>query len=236
MKDRVARLFVLFMAVALISLACGLPDLGITELISSKVGPQESAKSDLLGDEYQSLEGGFAFRIIPQTSVEEFFGLVTMLYPEADPETGPAITFIGGINEDGKRLEELVDDFKAGLDPQIEIRDQRKVKIGDVNGILFDVEGINNGKEVAGQVIVAAVNDQQMFSMLALFPPDEWNKDQERLVDAVMQSVRFFEPIAGSTDQQALEPSDAWLSQERGIAEVSKSKALSICAENHLRP
>ena len=28
----------------------------------------------------------------------------------------------------------------------------------------------------------------------------------------------------------------AWLSQERGIEEVSKSKALSIFAENHLRP
>jgi len=208
MKNRVAHLFVLFMAVALISLACGLPDLGITELISSKVGSQESAKSDLLGDEYQSLEGGFAFRIIPQTSVEEFYGLVTMLYPEAEPETGPGITFVGGINEGGKRLEELVDDFKAALDPQIEIRNQRKVKIGGVNGILFDVEGINQGKEVAGQVIVAAVNDQQMFSLLALFPPDKWDKEQKRLVEAIIQSVRFFEPVAGNIDQESLDPSD----------------------------
>ena len=44
--------------------------------------PQESFLD--LVDEYRSEEGGYAFKPIPDYELEEFFGLATMIAPDAD--------------------------------------------------------------------------------------------------------------------------------------------------------
>ncbi|MCJ7622153.1 MAG: hypothetical protein MUO76_01525, partial [Anaerolineaceae bacterium] len=211
MKRRVSKIWIIVMVFAAVNLACGLPKFGSDEEGSL---PEESGIQ--LGEEYRSEEGGFSFKVIPGYKVEEFFGLVSMEAPGADPDTGPSLLLIGGTNEESKTLDQLVDDFKAGLEPGDEIIDQRDISIDGNSGVALDLKGTANEKELAGRIIIMALTPTRVFNMMAVAPPDRWEDEIESFLEAVVATIRFFEPVV--SDETG--PSAEILPEESAPAEA----------------
>ncbi len=87
-----------------------------------------------LGDEYRSEVGGYAFQPIPDYTVEEFYGMAFMEAPESDPDLGPFIMLVGGINEEEEMsTEQIFEEFNADMDTGSEILDQREITVGGVS-------------------------------------------------------------------------------------------------------
>lgn len=147
-----------------------------------------------LGDEYRSKEGGYSFKIVPDYLLEEFSGVVSMDAPDADPVTGPSLLLIGGINDDEKSLEQLMEDFVSGLEEGVEVSNRRDVMVDNIPGIMVDFEAVMDGKESLGRVVLVAVTPYQMFSMIGAAPPERMDGELDVIFESILASVSFFEP------------------------------------------
>jgi DNA-binding beta-propeller fold protein YncE len=217
MKTKLSYVIVAIMVLTLASLACkavtGIFDdepqseeviAPQEESESQPAGePQGAAEDSSLGELYRSEEGGFSFEVIPDYVVEEFFGLVTMEAPNADPDFGPLILLMGGINDEDKTLDQVYDEFSEDVatdeDAQVEISNKRDVKIGGVDGYQADLEGIIEGQNVAGRVAFAMPSATQQFTMSGFAPEDQW-ESLSPLFDTVLATVQFFEPTEVEID------------------------------------
>jgi peptidoglycan hydrolase-like protein with peptidoglycan-binding domain len=204
------RIFSIFLVLVLSTLACGLFSGGDSSPIEIPAEPlPESSEPDqpaippetqesLLGEEYTSLEGGFSFLQVPGYTVEDFFGFVKMSAPGADPDLGPSILLIGGLNEEQQTLAEFYDNIKQDIEEdegnQLEFSHEREITIGGVPGKSVDLSGVVNGQEVEGRVVVAMVNPLHQFSMYAAAPKDRWD-ELSPLFEAVLGTLSFFEPV-----------------------------------------
>jgi hypothetical protein len=147
-----------------------------------------------LGDEYRSEEGGYAFQPIPGYELEEFFGLASMAAPDADPDLGPVVLLIGGINEEKATTDDIFDEFLQDVeDEEIEILDRKEIIVDGQSGILAEVGGMVDEQEVIGRIVVVAVTPTQQFTLFASAPKGRWG-EIEPLFDAVLASIYFFEP------------------------------------------
>jgi hypothetical protein len=196
----------LILLISLLAISCALPSVcGIGEQITEQL-PASPPKVEL-GEEYMSEAGGYAFKTIPGYQVEEFYGLVTMLAPDADPEIGPGITMLGGTNDEAKTADQLLQDFQGGLEAGSSITHQREVTVGGIKGIMVDVETSRNNKEAFGRIVIVAVTPNQMFSLLGVYPDKNWEGEHGDNFDAVLTSVRFFEPV--ESDIEAMPEEEA---------------------------
>jgi len=214
MRTKLSHIVVAIIALALASLACQTILGGSSDESSSEVelapeqaepsgeevpekGPEAGALDVSLGEEYRSEEGGYSFSTIPGYSVEEFFGLVSMEAPDADPDYGPAILLIGGLNEEEKTLDQLFDEFSqetaADENAQLQYTNKRTITIGGVDGFISNLEGTVDGQPVSGRIAVALPSPTQQFTMFGYTPGDQW-EDFSPYFDAVLHSVIFFEP------------------------------------------
>ncbi|MEA3438943.1 MAG: hypothetical protein U9R58_01540, partial [Chloroflexota bacterium] len=109
-------------------------------------------------------------------------------------DVGPSMILIGGINDDDKSLEQLLEDFISGLEEGVEVSNQRDVMVDNLPGIMVDIEAIIEGKESLGRVVMVAVTPNQMFSMIGAAPPERMSGELEDIFNAVLASVSFFEP------------------------------------------
>lgn len=197
MRSYKARLFSIVVIWVFVTMACGLPEInlpgfGKDDPPAADVRPENVSNDDRLGDLYISREGGYSFQPVADYALEEFYGLVTMTAPNADLVVGPIITLIGGINEEEKTSEQLLDDFVEGMPEGIKVSKARKIKVGGRSGLTVSFEGVNEGAEIAGEAFVVAVTPTQMFSMVGFFPANEFGRKQESLLQAVLDTVEFF--------------------------------------------
>lgn len=204
MKKSTVSFIAVVLIFILVSLSCNLP-------ISNKDKAEESVVSlekvnKNLGDVYQSMEGGYAFQVIPDFELEETWG-ISYMYPEdADPDAGPMFILIGGVNDVEKTVDDLKEDFLLGFEGTIEISKGKKVKIGGKEGLKVEYEAENNGKKVAGQAIFVAVSPTQVFSLIDLYPPDQYKAKQKKLFDEVSETISFFTPSVAAASGQSGEP------------------------------
>jgi hypothetical protein len=161
--------------------------------------PPAALEGDL-GEEYRSEEGGFAFQAIPDYTVDEFFGMVSMVAPNANPELGPAIMMMGGVDEGAITAEEMHGDFVADIEAGMEVSEPREVTVDGVAGLMIDVSGPVEGEDLSGRVVFVAVSSTQTFSMIGAAPSDRWEGELEPLFDTVLATVTFFEPGAGAEE------------------------------------
>ncbi|MBL7163191.1 MAG: hypothetical protein ISS57_11340 [Anaerolineales bacterium] len=203
MKTKLSNIIIAIIVLALASLACqtilgGISDESSPE-VDAEAAPEQAEPSgedapekvtDVpLGEEYRSEEGGYSFSTIPGYSVEEFFGLASMEAPDADPDYGPAILLIGGLNEEEKTLDQLFDEFSqetaADENAQLQYTNKRTITIGGVDGFIADLEGTVDGQPVAGRIAVALPSPTQQFTMFGYTPGDQW-EDFSPYFDAVL--------------------------------------------------
>ncbi len=150
-----------------------------------------------LGKGYHSDAGGFAFQTIPDYTVEDMSGYVSMEAPDAEPDVGPAILMMGGLNEEDTTLEELYEKFMSDVD--VPVSDPQEITVGGVPALAADVS-IGEGEfEVVGQIIVVAVTPTQKFSMFSSARRERWDAEFAPLVEAVVASLMFFEPTEGTS-------------------------------------
>lgn len=184
---------VVVLMLILIALSCNLPISDKDEVEEEALVSIEKTDKDL-GDVYSSVDGGYAFQVIPDFEFEEQMGISYMYPADADPDAGPMFILIGGLNEIEKSPDDLKEDFLAGFDGEMEISKGKKVKIDGKEGVLVEYEAQNNGKDVKGQAIFVAVTPYQVFSLIDLYPPEDYKSKQKDLFEAVSKTVKFFEP------------------------------------------
>ncbi|MEJ2746330.1 MAG: hypothetical protein P8183_00185 [Anaerolineae bacterium] len=242
--NRKSLLFCVLLMLALALPACGGQDEGEpaqTEATAVPTTPPTATKAPTatavpsptpiptpeipLGDEYSSQEGGFAFRTIPEYEVEEFYGFVSMMGPNSDPNLGPAIALIGGLNDESTTVEQLFEDFQQevvqGDDVQIELSDMGEITIAGLPGMVADLSGDVEGGAVNGRIVVAMVTPTQQFTMFGAAPNEEWD-EFAALFDAVLASVSFFDPVVEDpvveVEQPTVEPPVVVEAPEPGTA------------------
>jgi hypothetical protein len=159
--------------------------------------PTEASTSDVeLGEEVRSEDGGFSFRAVPGYTTEEAYGMASMEAPGADPDLGPAMMLMGALGEESYTPEEFFAEFTGNLDTNVEVSPPRKIDVDGQPGVIADVTGTEGDAEMVGRIVVAAPTPNHHFIMVAVAPADQWDEIGP-LFDAVLASVRFFEPSGG---------------------------------------
>lgn len=199
MKKNTVSILTVLLVMVLLTLSCNLPTSGNEKSEGEEeVVSFEKINKDL-GDVYRSVEGGYSFQSIPEYELEEQWGIAYMYPEDADPDAGPMFILIGGLNTEEKTVEDIKDDFVAGLEGDIELSKDNKVKINGKEGIKVEYEAANNGKDVVGQAIFIAVTPYQVFSLIDLYPPGQYKSKQKDLFEEVSKTITFFEPSVVET-------------------------------------
>ncbi|MFC1996914.1 hypothetical protein ACFLXI_04820 [Chloroflexota bacterium] len=147
-----------------------------------------------LRDEYRSPEGGYAFKPIPDYEFEEFFGLTTMIAPDANSDLGPVFMLIGGISHEDVTSDEIFTEFLLDAESEdVEILNQKEITVDGKSGLIADITGDVNGQPLTGKIVVISVTPSQQFSMFASAPRDRWEEIGSSF-EEVLASVYFFEP------------------------------------------
>jgi len=228
MKTTASRIWLVIVILAITTLSCNfLTGQGDEEDIAPQPLAEDKVQSNKLGDEYRSVEGGYAFDVIPGYELEEFFGLVSMQLPDADPDVGPSFMLIGGINDESKSSSQLLDDFVSGLGQEGETHNQHEVTVDGIPGIVVDFEGRPGGKEAMGRAAFVAVTPTQMFSLVVVAPPGLWDDELESTFEAVLATITFFEPQVDITELDEPEPVEV---TEPPVQEVVRQWASSATA------
>ncbi|MCC7360498.1 MAG: hypothetical protein IT317_13530 [Anaerolineales bacterium] len=151
-----------------------------------------------LGDEQLNDPGGFAFQVVEGYAVDAADGLVNMSAPEADPDTGPTLLLIGGPNTKAHTFDSLFEAY-SGSFSDVERTDTEDRAIGEADAQAADYTATVGGKELAGRFAFALTEDEaQLFVLIGAAPAAEW-ETFERVYEAVLETVRLYEPVRPGT-------------------------------------
>jgi ligand-binding sensor domain-containing protein len=145
-----------------------------------------------LGDSQRVEDGGFSFRVVPDYALDMNGGMVSMLAPSADPDTGPVVQLMGWKNESDKTNQQLYDELKR--DTPMTVSPSSPIQVAGLAGLAADIAGDNNGKPMQGRVAMVMVNARQQFVLMFGAPQTDWEKVAP-FFDAVLASVEFFELV-----------------------------------------
>lgn len=205
---------ILLLSIALIfTMACSC---GLIQQFTDRFqqAAEEVIPSLEMGDELRSEEGGYAFNTIPDATVEDLWGLVSMEVADADPDYGPAIFLIGEASEEETTLDDQYDYEVNEFDTNdLDIEEPRDIRVAGKPARQVEFTGEHeDGTPLKGRLVVVLVEPTQTFTLFAYAPVDRW-VDFSPYIDAVVNSLTFFPPTEPSLD---LDPE----SEEEGEIEV----------------
>jgi hypothetical protein len=154
-----------------------------------------------LGEEMRSDMGGFTYRAVPGFVQEEFFGVVSLMAPDADPENGPMLLLVGGTREERLTPEEIYQQLSD--QGEFELSATSPVTVGGKQGIQFDMIRDVEGVRQKARVVLVMVTEAQEFNAIAAAPESTFDADIVPVLDAMLGQITFFEPEEPSFD---LEP------------------------------
>ncbi len=163
--------------------------------------------SEYLGDTYRSEDGGFSIKKVKDYEFNDVIGIINMLAPGGDKDIGPGIMVIGGLMDEDMTNDDLLNKMRADS-KDLKILKEKSIKIAEKNGYSADIEGSFENKTVKGRVVIAMVSPRQQFTMMGFAPKEKWN-ELSPIFDAVVGSVKFFEPKPEMTATIAEEPTSA---------------------------
>lgn len=202
MKQKNRVVIIICAVVLLFTLSCS---------FTGGIGTSGSGEKHL-GEEYRSENGGFSIRKAKDYDFRDVIGIVNMIAPGGNDKVGPGILVMGGLTIKGTTNDSLIE--KVGEESgTITTSNKKAVKVSGIDGISADLSGTYENQKVKGKIVVAMVTDEQQFTMMGFSPEDKW-KDVSPVYDAVLGTVKFFEPkpaediIPGivPTDETAAEP------------------------------
>jgi hypothetical protein len=192
---------ILLLSIALIftmACSCGLIQ-QITESFQQAV--EEVVPSVEMGEEYRSEEGGYAFSTIPDATVEDLWGLVSMSVADADTEYGPAIFLIGEAIEEETTLDEQFDYEVNEFDTEdLDISEPKDLNVAGKPAREVEFTGEHeDGTPLQGRLVVVLVEPTQTFTLFAYAPVDRWDEFAP-YIDGVVASLTFFTPTEPGLD------------------------------------
>ena len=117
--------------------------------------------------------------------------MANMMPSDADPDVGPVVTIVGGLNGDAMTNAELYEQLKSGT--PMTIGEAEAITVFGVPGLAVDITGDNNGKPMQGRAALVMVTPTQQFSLLVGAPTDGWTAVAPYF-DAILASVEFYAP------------------------------------------
>jgi hypothetical protein len=232
MQNRKTTTILLLALLSIAMLACSLTRLAGEKLSEIEAEPEITtakvipSKAFQLGDEYRSDEGGFSFKRIPEYSVEAYSGFVFMGAPDADPDDGPFVVFMGEIQKKDMTLDALFASASYDFDDTVEITNQRDMKIAGYPARSVEVSGHgDSGSPMQGRMVVILVSPRQTLTSFATAPDPRWDGELEQAYDAVINSLQFFEPLVINPEIPMIEPvaNETILHQWAAYAEATTS-------------
>ena len=239
-KNALPNIIFVVLLISLLSVSCGSKDqAGDDQAIGTKQevespSSEQIIQTDLplvqLGDVYRSPEGGYEFRVVPDYLLEEFAGIISMQAPDADPETGPLFMLVGGLNEETKTTEQLLEDFRQGLGQEGEIRDREQITIGGIPGLMVNFDASVEGEPTAGRAVFVAVTPTQVFSLFSFAPSELSGGELSDIFDALIASLNFFEPELDTAGEPEIP--EAVVSDDAARGELIRQWASSAVASS----
>jgi len=176
-----------------------------------------------LGDEYRSEQGGFSFNVIPGYAFQEDSGKASMNLPDND-EIG--VLLFGGVAEERITLDSLYDQITTdifGGEEDVKVGNKQSIRVAGLPGYYADISGTENGTPMAGRIVVVAVSPEQQFVMMGFGTKDRWDAEVEAYFEAVLATVKFFEPTEGEAgfEEPAVEEVRQWASSAAASSEYS---------------
>lgn len=190
--------FIMIMVTMTFLAACGSSSSKSGENQSIQGSSSEGALNNSLGDVYDSPEGGYSFQLIPDYDFEDNSGIIYLSPEGADPNTGPMLILIGGLNDVEKTADDLLTDFKTGMESDLDITRQEKARIGGKEGLRIEYKGFNNGEKVEGEATFVAVGPTQVFSLIGIYPAGKYGKQERDQYQSVKGTVQFHEVSWGA--------------------------------------
>lgn len=139
-------------------------------------------------------ECGFTFQPIAGYGIETYAGLVSMEAPDAVSGIGPNLMLASTPVESRVTLDSLVEPFLNA--PDIQVESNTPIQVAGVEARRVQIRGKRDGQPVVGLVIVALVSPGRQFTLNASAPGGRWASEMLPLTEAVLASLRFFEPVA----------------------------------------
>jgi hypothetical protein len=184
------RSYLLLMALSFLfaSMACSLGGLAATKTATpTEPSVSTSTPAVELGEEKLIEDQGFSFRPLPNYQLDTSMG-VQMLGPKANPDTGPAFMLVGGVSAEGTTAESLIASLKSA---EIEVGDQKPIRINGITGLSAEIRRPTG--DLSGRVVAVMVKQNQQFSMFAIAPKAQWDREIAQLFEVVLGSVKFIE-------------------------------------------
>ena len=188
-----------------------------------------------LGDEQLNDPGGFAFQVVDGYALNAADGLVNMSAPDADPDTGPTLLLIGGPNTNALTFDSLFESY-SGSFSDMERTDPEDRTIAGATAQVADYTATAGGQDVAGRFAFALTDDEaQVFVLIGAAPAEEWEAF-ERVYEAVLETVRLYEPVregvvvrqwASSAQASSAFGSTSWTA-EKALGEPN----VATCSDN----
>jgi hypothetical protein len=200
MKHKSNPMWLLLFILILASLSCNLftPKTSIMPVNETSPNSTKAAPiSNLLGDEFRSETGGFSIHKIKEYDFKEVIGIVSMAAPNANPEVGPVIMAMGGLNEQDSTASELLEKARKESSA-LTFSKEQKVKVSEEDGWVMEVKGGYNGSPIAGRMVVVMVTPRQQFTLIALAPKERW-EELLPIYEAALASITFFEAKPDAT-------------------------------------
>ncbi len=185
-------LLFLSLLLALTVPACSTPAPTPTPAPTATPAPT-STPTVALAAEQRLEEAGFAYRPIPGYVINGIDISFFMTEPNAKVSIGPTFLFIGGPTETEQTLDEALDDFAFQVS-DVEFSNRKEFTLDGAPALSARVNVSTAEQQVVGRVVVAHPNVGQEFFMLGFAPLKRWETEIEVLFEAVLASIRFFEP------------------------------------------
>jgi hypothetical protein len=220
------RSYLIVVAYIIFSMACSIFGGGD----DANNGSTLKVDSKYLGEEFRSAGGGFSIQKVKDYNFKEVLGIVNMIAPGADTEIGPGIMVMGGLMEEEMTNDDLLEKMRKDSDA-IKILKEKSIEIAGEKGYSAEIEGTYDGKLVKGRVVVVMVTPKQQFNMMGFAPEDDW-KELSPIFEAVLTSVKFFEPDPeaasaeeeSDTDKDMAVPQESEATSSNGASEEKQSK------------
>jgi len=187
--------FIPFLLVVLMLLGAGCGPTAAPTAVPTEPPAPTAGPAVALDDEVTVEAGGFAFRPIPGYTIDVDGEEVFMLAPDADWDAGPFFMLTGDSLDEAMTLEEFYDlnmDEFAG----IELGQPQDTTVGGAPARVVNLWTEEEDLEMAGRLALVLPNSKQAFALMGAAPPERWDDEAAALFDAVLASVRFFEPVA----------------------------------------
>ncbi|MCX6053889.1 MAG: hypothetical protein NTZ74_03045 [Chloroflexi bacterium] len=193
MKNKLLKLLVLVCVFGVTGLACGFVD-----NVKGIIGSRLSGGTDFLGEEYRSEKGGFSLQKIAGYDFDDFEGIVSMKAPDGDPDIGPVVIVMGHFADHEFSNEEMFAQIEIDSSA-LHVSDPKKIVVDGKNGLISDLSGKYKDQPIFGSLVIIMVTATQQLNMISMAPEERW-KEVQPIFDAVLKSIKIFEPILELTN------------------------------------